>query len=475
VPFNLVEDVEFLIDSDDGNYILNPEVQKKIGNTNTSGQITSYVLSLSGLCVSGEVATETFNIGEFLSFRSLTLSNPNVTEIINVFDAEGNTYYEVGALTHDVVYKNVLNTNNDNDIVKDALKVISSPYRFTKSTTLLDRQTFLTFGGGNADTLEDDIIPDPSEFAIATPYSRTISRVPVNPQKLLTTNTLGVAAANTTLTVVYRHGGGLSHNVPANGINSVLRLTIEFPKNPSLNLSTAVRNTIEVANAEPASGGEDALTTEELVALIPSIKNSQERIVTKEDLLARIYTMPSNLGRVFRAAILPNTNNPLATQLFIISRDADSRLVPSPDTLKINLKKYLNAYRMVSDAIDILDAKVINLQLKFSVVVDPSINRNSLLAVILASLQDKFDINKFHINQPIVISEVVNTIYAVPGIIAVENVQFVNVNGTINNRLYSNERHDIKNYTRKQMIFPPSGGIFEIRYPDVDIIAKVAV
>jgi hypothetical protein len=252
-------------------------------------------------------------------------------------------------------------------------------------------------------------------------------------------------------------------------------LTIEFPKNPSLNLSTAVRNTIEVANAEPASGGEDALTTEELVALIPSIKNSQERIVTKEDLLARIYTMPSNLGRVFRAAILPNTNNPLATQLFIISRDADSRLVPSPDTLKINLKKYLNAYRMVSDAIDILDAKVINLQLKFSVVVDPSINRNSLLAVILASLQDKFDINKFHINQPIVISEVVNTIYAVPGIIAVENVQFVNVNGTINNRLYSNERHDIKNYTRKQMIFPPSGGIFEIRYPDVDIIAKVAV
>lgn len=475
VPFNLVEDVEFLIDSGDGNYILNPEVQKKIGNTNTSGQITSYVLSLSGLCVSGEVATETFNIGEFVSFRSLTLSNPNVTEIINVFDAEGNTYYEVGALTHDVVYKNVLNTNNDNDIVKDALKVIPSPYRFTKSTTLLDRQTFLTFGGGNADTLEDDIIPDPSEFAIATPYSRTISRVPVNPQKLLTTNTLGVAAANTTLTVVYRHGGGLSHNVPANGINSVLRLTIEFPKNPSLNLSTAVRNTIEVANAEPASGGEDALTTEELVALIPSVKNSQERIVTKEDLLARIYTMPSNLGRVFRAAILPNTNNPLATQLFIISRDADSRLVPSPDTLKINLKKYLNAYRMVSDAIDILDAKVINLQLKFSVVVDPSINRNSLLAVILASLQDKFDINKFHINQPIVISEVVNTIYAVPGIIAVENVQFVNVNGTINNRQYSNERHDIKNYTRKQMIFPPSGGIFEIRYPDVDIIAKVAV
>jgi len=72
VSFNLLEDIEFLVDSGDGNYILNPKVQKKIGNTNTSGQVTSYVLSLSGLCVSGTTATDTFNIGEFIPFRNLT-------------------------------------------------------------------------------------------------------------------------------------------------------------------------------------------------------------------------------------------------------------------------------------------------------------------------------------------------------------------------------------------------------------------
>jgi hypothetical protein len=474
ILYNLINDIEFLLDDGSGNYILNPLVEKKIGNTNVNGEITSYVLSLSGLCVSGELATDTFSIGSFVPFRNLTLRYSNVTEIINVYDSEGNTYYEVGALTHDVVYKNVLNTTSDNDIVKDTLKVIPAPYRFTKSATLLERKTTLTFGGGTADTLEDDIIPDPSEFAIATPYSKTMSRVPVNPEKLLTTNTLGVAASNTTLTINYRHGGGLDHNVPANAINSVYNLTIEFPLNPSINLSTAIRNTIEVSNLEPASGGEDALTTEELVALIPNIKNSQERIVTKEDLLARIYTMPSNLGRVFRAAIVPNSNNPLATQLFIISRDRNSKLITSPDTLKLNLKRYLNAYRMVSDSIDILDAKVINLQLKFSVVLDPSLNRNSLLSVILASLQAKFDVTRFHINQPIVISEIVNAIYAVDGVIAVDNVQFVNISGVVNNRQYSIETHDVKNYTRRQMIFPPLGGIFEIRYPEVDIIAKVA-
>jgi hypothetical protein len=475
VLFNLVNDIEFLLDDGSGNYILNPLVEKKIGNTSSSGEITSYVLSLSGLCISGNVATDTFPIGSFTPFRSLTLQNSDVTEIINVYDSEGNTYYEVGALTHDVVYKNVLNTTRDNDIVKDTLKVIPAPYRFTKSATLLERKTTLTFGGGTADTLEDDIIPDPSEFAIAIPYSRTISRVPVNPEKLLTTNTLGVAAANTRLVVNYRYGGGLDHNVNPNSINSVFSLIIEFPLNPSINFSTSIRNTIEVSNLERASGGEDALTTEELVALIPSVKNSQERIVTKEDLLARIYTMPSNLGRVFRAAIIPNSNNPLATQLFIISRDSNSKLITSPDTLKLNLRKYLNAYRMVSDSIDIFDAKVVNLQLKFSVVIDPSFNRNSLLSIILASLQEKFNINKFHINQPIIISEIVNAIYAVDGVLAVENVQFVNVSGVVNNRQYSIETHDIKNYTRRQMVFPPSGGIFEIRYPEVDIIAKVAV
>lgn len=476
VIFTLLEDMEFLIDeSNDGNYVLNPIAEKKIGKTNANNQVLSYIISLNGQCVSGAVTTQSVAIGNFQPFRNISLSNANVTEVISVQDSLGNTYYEVGSLTHDVVYKNVLNTASDNNLVKDTLRPIPAPYRFVKSTSLLERKTTLTFGGGSADTLEDDVIPDPSEFAMAIPYSKIISRVPVNPEKLLTTNTLGVTASNTTITITYRYGGGLSHNISANSLSGVLSLVIEFPLNPTINLSGAVRNSLEVTNLLPASGGEDALTTEELVALIPTVKNSQERIVTKEDLLARVYTMPSNLGRVFRAAIMPNTNNPLATQLFVISRDNSQKLIQSPDNLKLNLKKYLNTYRMISDSIDILDAKVINLQLKFSVVLDPALNRNLLLAKILNSLQNKFLITNFHINQPIVISEVVNTIYSIQGVIAVENVQFVNVSGVVNNRRYSNDTHDVKAYTKKQIIFPPAGGIFEIRYPEVDIIAKVAV
>lgn len=472
--FTLIEDIPFSIDqNDDGNYTLNSAVEKRIGLTRSDGKVLTYILTLSGLCVSGRQTTENFTLGTFIPFRQITLSQSNITEIVKVFDDYGNTYYEVGALSHDVVYKNVLNTNTDSGLVKDGLRVLPAPYRFTKNTTLSGRRTTLTLGGGNANTLEDDLIPDPSEFAIAFPYSKTISRVAVNPEKLLTTNTLGISAADTSLTVVYRYGGGLQHNVPVGSIRSVVRLSIVFPMNPTNADATKIRNTIEVANREPASGGEDALTTEELVALIPTVKNSQERIVTKEDLLARVYTMPSNLGRVFRAAISTNNNNPLATQLYIISRDLNEKLIISPDSLKLNIKKYLNSYRMISDAIDVLDARVVDLQLKFTIVIDPSLNRSTVLTSVLTKLQEKFNIKKMYIDQPIIISEVVNTIFTVQGVVAVDDVKFSNISGIVNNRVYSEVTHDIKSYTKRQMLFPPQGGIFEIRYPEDDIIAKV--
>ena len=474
IYFNLIEDIEFAVDeADDGNYTLNKNVDKKIGAVRADGSVITYILSLDGLCVSGSETSESFKFGAFVPFKKISLAQQNVSEIISVVDGMGNTYYEVGALSHDVVYKNVINTSNDSKIVKDSLRVIPAPYRFTKFTNLVGRTTTLTFGGGNADTLEDDIIPDPSEFAIALPYSKTFSRIPVNPEKLLTTNTLGVSGENTTVVVKYRYGGGLNHSVAPGTINTVSNLFIEFPKNPASTKSLKVRGTLEVRNLQQASGGENALTIDELVSLIPSIKNSQERIVTKEDLLARVYTMPSNFGRVFRAAVISNSQNPLSTQLYIISRDSNKTLITSPDSLKINLKKYLNSYRMISDAIDILDSHIINLQLKFSVVLDPSQNRTLILSEILTNLQDKYNIKNMQINQPILLSDVVNIIFSVQGVISVDNVQFSNVSGVINNLVYSDYIHDMKAYTKRQILFPPNGGIFEIKYPDVDIIAKV--
>jgi hypothetical protein len=470
--FVLLEDINFwTVDPDTGETKINPAVTVTNGRRSL-GSIVSKILKGSGLVASGQQTTETFDIGDFVPFRQIVLSQTNITQIISVTDSLGNTYYEVDNLTHDVVYKNVLNTAADNSLVKDSLKVIPAPYRFMRNVSLSDRSTTLTFGGGSADTLEDDVIPDPSEFAIAFPYTRTFSRTPVNPQKLLQTSTLGVASANTTLTVTYRYGGGLSHNVEPNNIRNPASVTMEFPENPAASSQIQVKNSLEVSNPERAAGGEDPMTADEMLALVPSVKNAQERIVTKEDALARVYSMPSNFGRVFRAAVSKNPNNPLASQLFIVSRNTSGELIPSPDALKINLKRYLNSYRMVSDAVDVLDAAIIDLELFFQIVADPSLNKTILLQNIIKDLKTQFDVKRFQINQPIVISDVVATIFSQPGVIAVDSIKFNNLRGTVKNREYSPVAFDIFQNTRNQIIYPPAGGIFEIKYPDVNIIGK---
>ena len=469
----LIEDVEFWrINTDTASTELNPDVEITNGRR-INNNIVTKILKKTGLCSSGVQAVESTQIGTFTPFKRVTLQSPDVTSIISVTDSNGNIYYEVEALTHDVVYQNTVNITQHDVYAKDSLKVIPAPYRYLSRTSLDDRTTTLVFGGGTADSLDDDAIPDPSEFAIPLRYKQTFSRRAVNPQRLLQTTTLGVGPQNAVLTIMYRHGGGLSHNVQVGTIRSIVTSNVIFPENPDFSLQKQVRTSLEVFNPSPASGGEDAPSSDELLAILPMLKNSQERIVTKEDLLARVYTMPSNFGRVFRASVSSNPNNPLASRLHVISRSPEGRLIQSSDALKINLKRYLNSYRMISDAIDLLDAEVINLEIYFQIIADPSYNKTTLLKGLIKSIQNQFNIKNMHINQPIVKSDITTTILAHAGVIAVDNVTVSNLYGIVKNRQYSTSTFDVKSNTRNQIIYAPSGGIFEIRYPEANIIGKV--
>jgi hypothetical protein len=470
--FNLLEDIDFTATLSSGALA----ATFMIGQKSSTGVPITFILAQTGLCISGVQTTDNFVVPQtFVPFYKVSLTNPNVSDVISVTDLLGNTYYEVEALTNDVVYQNVLNTAGDNDLVPQVIKLIPAPYRFITSTDLTSRATTLQFGGGNAESLQDDIIPDPSTFAISFPYTKTFSRIPVNPQQLLSTTTLGIAAAGTTYSVTYMYGGGLSHNVPIDNVQTPRTINMVFPGNPQPAVAGRVKSSLECNNKIQAAGGEDAPTQDDLKQLIPSIKNAQERIVTREDLLARVYTIPSNFGRVFRAAVRNNPNNPLAALLYVVSRDANNNLIVSPDTLKTNLKKYLNPYRMISDAIDILDARIVNLQFSFDIVIDPNLNRTIVLQNVLTKLQPYFDVGNFHIDQPIVLSDITNTIFQVQGIISINQIQFTNVVGTVNNLQYSDVTFDVNSNTRLGLMFPPAGGIFEVRYPGVDLVGKAAV
>jgi hypothetical protein len=470
INFNLLANVDFSKKRSDGTYAANIQV----GKINDLGTPTTFIMSLDGTCISGEQISETITFGAYTPFPSFTLSRPNITDILTVTDDRGNSYYQVSSLTDDVVYRNVLNMARDSNEISEALKVVPAPYRYINIVDLATRSTRLIFGAGDDTSLENDAVPDPSDFAISLPYSKTFSRTSINPLQMLKTKTLGIYSANSQAVVTYRYGGGLNHNVSPESINIINQLLIDFPLNPTVDITSFVRGKLSVINKKQASGGEDAPSIDQLKSLVPSAKNAQERIVTKEDLLSRVYSIPSNFGRVYRAAVRSNPNNPLSTQLFIVSRTPESKLITSADTLKENLKKYLAPYRLVNDAIDILDAYIINLSLLFEVVIDPSLNRQLVLQTVLRSLTEKLNINNFSIDQPIVISDIQNLIYVTPGILSVTNLEFRNYVDTVNNRSYSDVTFDVKNNIRKGILYPPPGGIFEFRYPDYDIIGRTS-
>jgi hypothetical protein len=467
INFNLLEDVDFSKTDPDGNLIANIVN----GRVTSNGTVLSFFVSTTGACTSGDERTVNFDIGSFVPFRQIVLNDSNISELIKVVDTDGNVYYEVNDLSENVVYKNIPQYSADQE---QSLQLISAPYRFIKNYNIQDQTTTLTFGGGNASILQDDAIPDPTEFAISLPNTKTFSRKAINPQNLLNTRTLGVANENVSLSITYRYGGGLTHNVTTNSITLVKNLNIFFPLNPSPTLGQAITNSLEVTNLSPAVGGENPLTSDELKTLTTTIKNSQERIVTKEDLLARVYTMPTNFGRVFRAASRSNPDNPLATRLYITSRDKNGNLAMSSDALKLNLVKYLNQYRMISDAIDIMDSPIVNIKISFSVVINPQYNSSLVIKDIINEMQNFFNYRNLQIDKPINITELINIIFSIDGTISLpsENgLKITNLVGKINNKNYSNYSYDIKNATLKQkgIILPPVGGIFEVKYPNFDI------
>lgn len=476
--FELTEDINFSEVDETDNYV----AKVTIGNVDTSGRPTSFIMSREAICISGFRTSESFSIGAFQAYKQYTLSRENVTDIISVADTQGNEYYQVDYLTDDTVFKVITNRNPvDRKRVKDKIAVISAPYRFISETSLQTRLSTLTFGGGSAQATNDDILPDPSQFAIPLYGKKNFSRFSLNPNSLLQTTTLGIISPNSTVTITYRYGGGLNHNVGPKTIRNVSTLKISFPEGPTNSIAQAIRSSIDTINYNQSAGGDDAPTADELKIRIPSVRASQNRIVTKEDLIARIYTMPSNFGRVFRASTTPDPNNPLASRVYIVSRNAKNQLIISPDSLKENLSTYLNKFRMSNDALDILDAKIVNIQIKFSIVADPKYgNKNIIKQNVIEKLKNYFNIKNFEIDQPILLNDLENIIYNNVGVLSVNDLKIENITGTANSnvdggepREYSGEQYDVKSNTEFKIVYPPLGGIFEIKYTDFDLKCNV--
>jgi len=444
-----------------------------------------YLLKKSRKAISATINTETFIFTDPTPFSTININADNFLKILDITDSDGNRWYEVDHLGQEMVLDSVKNTNiNDPNNELDTpylLKLKKVARRFSSRITSLNNIQ-IQFGVGSPYDINEQIIPNPNNVGLGLPFKKDKLTAAYSPVNFLYTGTYGIAPSNTTLTVRYLTGGGLSSNIPANtlSINTPLNSPqIYFPsRNLNPTLSNYIFNSLTATNSEASSGGKGGDTIEEIRQNTLALVASQKRSVTADDYLIRALSMPSDYGAISKAHIeKPKiTDNQVSTietlNLYILSQNSTGKLDYANNTLKNNLRTYLSQYRMIGDNIEIRNAFIINIGVNFEIIVLPEYNNNEVLLACMNELKIYFNINNWQINQPIFLRDLYILLDKIKGVQTVKNIFITNKAGT--NLGYSQYAYDILAATENQVIYPSlDPSIFEVRYPDSDIKGKV--
>ena len=457
----LTENVDF---SDASNQIIAAR-----SNT-TTGAPTYYAIKAYGNVVSGRFGTERVTVGSYERFKKITLSTPNISEIISVFDIEGNEYYEVEYLAQDLIFKEVSNNNYKNDNVPSILKpfLVSRKFVVERSRS----STTLQFGSGKSG--ETDIVADPAAVALDVFGKTYITQTTFDPSKLTKNDSMGVVPSDTTLIVSFRTTNPSNSNLAAGALSNINSVLADFEDRTALNETTVaeVLASFEVSNEEPIVGDVTNPTSDELKRRIFDTFPTQNRAVTQADYENMIYRMPSKFGSIKRCSAQRDPDSRRRNlNIYVISEDSFGNLTVSNSIIKNNLKTWMNNYRMLSDTIDVLDAFIINYGIEF--IVRPSIgaDRFTLIDTCIQVLASKYSSEKLFIGEPISISDVYTTLAAVEGVMGVSSVKIVNKSGTN----YSAVQFDINEGTSPDgsSVIVPKNAVAELKYPSVDIVGKI--
>ena len=507
--FTLLDDVNFKASSSLDRMkveLLDPGT----GTAPTLFRLTKKVLAKSGIRESEE-----FSFASAKEFDKIVLSKEKVTDIISVIDSSANKFYEVPFLAQDTIFETEQNTAlNDPDLgefeldTPYLLKLIKSSRRFT-TYVRDDNKIELRFGSGISDNADEEIIPNPDN--VGSSLGQGVSRLDesFDPSNFLKTQTFGLAPSNTTLTVTYNYGGSVEDNVASNSITSFSRTTYTISTDglDATKKSTS-EGSLKVTNEGPASGGSSSETLTQIKENAAAYFNAQNRAVTKADYITRAYSLPQKYGNIAKAYIVQDEQletdgqlqvidgqvidtrtatkqpNPLALNMYLLGYNSDKKLVALNRAVKQNLKIYLSQYRIMTDAINIKDGYVINIGVKFNIIVKRGYNKNDVLFKSIQVVKDFFAPDKWQMNQPIVLGDLAYQISLVDGVVSLvppevnnpnkDLILIENKNSSVNGSDYSGNIYDIRTASQECVIYPSlDPSIFELKRPNADIEGKV--
>ena len=422
---------------------------------------------------SGEVKTTTQTFTGATKFETTTLTDANIIGILDITDSSGGdntTWYEVPFLGQDTIFVEETNSNTDSNLVPNLIKLKRVPKRFVtrfNSTGQLQIQ----FGAGTNDSNDTEFTPDPTNVGMGTNQGVNKLNQAYDPSNFLYTQTYGLAPNNTTLTIRYLVGGGISANVPAN--------TLTNASATSTATDTSYQSTLAFNNIQAAAGGKDGDTIEELRQNALRSFAEQGRAVTLQDYTVRAMSLPAKYGTVAKVFMTQDElnsaasttdmildSNPLALSMYVLAYNNSGNLITASQNLKQNLKTYLSQYMMLTDAVNIKDAFVVNIGVNFDILVRPNYNSRDVLLNCTNTLKSYFSISKWSINQGINLSTIYSLLDTVTGVQTVQKVEIVNKQGGN----YSQYAYDVKGATRNNVVYPSYDTmIFEVKFPNQDI------
>jgi hypothetical protein len=441
-------------------------------------------------------------------------------------------WYEVPYLAQESIFveqpnkqSNTGELSNNSVDVPYILEVQKVPYRFSTKVNS-DNTITLQFGSGDNSLNDETILPNPKNVGLGLANSVSRLNQGIDPSNFLKTNTFGVVPVNKSLIVKYLVGGGIASNINQGDLVSIRRIEFEedllsFTNNSELNLYNAAKGTVAVENLEAAVGGRGSESIEEIRQNALAMFGSQNRAVTKQDYMVRALSMPERYGSVAKVYVSPDgeidnnspssilaspkniaefvglveglkdkpkqeiqkelvkylsqkktaiaeVNNPFAINMYVLGYDNNKKLTQINQTVKQNLKTYLGEYRMMTDAVNIIDGFIVNIGVDFEVVCYSNYNKREVVANCLTEIQSYFDIDKWTFNKPINISEIELILANVEGVMSVPSVKIYNLCGGDGN--YSPNRYNIDEAIKGKIIYPSLDPcIFEVKYPNKDI------
>jgi hypothetical protein len=473
--FLLQESIDFSINSP------SDPTEISILTVNSTGNPLYFLLKKSRNVISATVTTKTFSFTSPQRFQTIEINDSSIIQILDITDSGGNTWYEVPYLAQEMIMEGITNTATDSGEVPYLLQLKKVPKRFVSryiSPSVLQIQ----FGAGTTTAnVEEEVIPNPSNITPSLiPNSTNFINTAYDPANFLFTGTYGIAPSNTTLTIRYLVGGGIASNVSANSINKIANLTnVSFVNSaPDPVIREDVLGSLALTNPTAATGGSDGDTPDEIRFNSLGVFGAQLRTVTQADYIVRTLSLPSQYGSISKAYAEPEKLENLlpgeslsSTNLYVLAYDNAKKLKNASITLKENIKTYLSQYRMVNDSIKIRDGYIINIGVDFDIVILPNNNSNDVLFKCITTLKDYFAIDKWQINEPILLKDIYILLDKIDGVQTVKDIRVIN---KIGGGRYSTWAYDIPGATSGNVIYPSVDPmIFEVRYPDSDIRGSV--